>query len=90
MSLTDETEMILTATKAFLNSDSVPQSMHLECSDVRLTKTVCSLGVCLDPAIFPKLQALVYDILSGGRCRKAMLGVCLFPTHFAVHSKTHI
>ena len=31
----------------------------------------------------PKLQALVYDILPffGGRCRKAVLGVCSSPKH---------
>ena len=30
---------------------------------------------------YPKLQALVYDILPsfGGRCRKAMLGVWFYP-----------
>ena len=45
----DKTEMILTATKTVLNSDSVPQSINLEGSDIKFANTVRNLGVCLDP-----------------------------------------
>ena len=37
----DKTEMILTATKMLLNSDSVPQSINLEGSDIKFANTVC-------------------------------------------------
>ena len=47
----DKTEMILIATKAVLNSDSVPQSINLEGSDVKFANTVRNLGVCLDPTL---------------------------------------
>ena len=36
----DKTEMILIATKTVLNSDSVPQSINLEGSDIKFTNTV--------------------------------------------------
>jgi len=40
----------------------------------------------------PKLQALVYDILPsfGGRCRKAMLGVCTAMTDCALLSNSEM
>ena len=47
----DKTEMILIATKTVLNSDSVPQSINLEGSDIKFTNTVRNLRVCLDPTI---------------------------------------
>ena len=43
--------MILIATKTVLNSDSVPQSINLEGSDIKFTNTVRNLRVCLDPTI---------------------------------------
>ena len=46
-----KTEMILIATKMVLNSDSVPQSINLEGSDIKLANTVRNLGVCLDPTL---------------------------------------
>ena len=47
----DKTEVILIATKTVLNSDSVPQSINLEGSDIKFVNTVRSLGVCLDPTL---------------------------------------
>ena len=47
----DKTEIILIATKTVLNSDSVPQSINLEGSDIKLANSVCNLGVCLDPTL---------------------------------------
>ena len=44
-------EIILTASKTILNSDSVPQSINLEGSDIKLANTVRNLGVCLDPTL---------------------------------------
>ena len=52
----DKTEMILIATKTVLNSDSVPQSINLEGSDIKFANTVRSLGVCLDPTLSFKQQ----------------------------------
>ena len=43
--------MILIATKTVLNSDSVPQSINLEGSDISLANTVRNLGVCLNPTL---------------------------------------
>ena len=54
----DKTEMILIATKTVLNSDSVPQSINLEGSDISLANTVRNLGVCLDPTLFPTANLL--------------------------------
>ena len=54
----DKTEMILIATKTVLNSDSVPQSINLEGSDIKFSNTVCNLGVCLDPTLFPTANLL--------------------------------
>ena len=45
----DKTEMILIATKTVLNSDSVPQSINLEGSDIKCSNTVHNLG--LDPTL---------------------------------------
>ena len=47
----DKTEMILTATKTVLKSDSVPQSINLEGSDIKFANTVRNLGVRLDPTL---------------------------------------
>ena len=47
----DKTEMILIATKTVLNSDSVPQSINLEGSDIKFANTVRNLGACLDPTL---------------------------------------
>ena len=47
----DKTEMILIATKTVLNSDSVPQSINLEGSDIKFANTVRNLGVRLDPTL---------------------------------------
>ena len=47
----DKTEMILIATKTVLNSNSVPQSINLEGSDIKFADTVRNLGVCLDPTL---------------------------------------
>ena len=41
------------ASKMILNSDSVPQSINLEGSDIRLANTVRSLCVGLGPTLFP-------------------------------------
>ena len=46
-----KTEMILTGTKTVLNYDSVPQSIHLEGSDIKFANTVRNVGVCLDPTL---------------------------------------
>ena len=43
--------MIPIATKTVLNSDSVPQSINLEGSDIKLANIVHNLGVCLDPTL---------------------------------------
>ena len=48
----DKTEMIPISTKTVLNSDSVPQSINLGGSDIKLANTVRNLGVCLDPTLF--------------------------------------
>ena len=47
----DKTEMILINTKTVLNSDSVPQSINLEGSDIKFSNTIRNLGVCLDPTL---------------------------------------
>ena len=47
----DKAEMILIATKTVLNSDSVPQSINLEGSDIKFSNTIRNLGVCLDPTL---------------------------------------
>ena len=39
----------MTAKKTFFNSDSVPQSINLECCDIRLVYTVCNLLSLLIP-----------------------------------------
>ena len=56
----DKMEMILTASKTILNSDSVPQSLNLEGSDIKLANTVRNLGVCLDPTLSFQQQVSVY------------------------------
>ena len=52
--------MILAATKTVLNSDSVPQSINMEGSDIKLANTVRNLGVCFDPTI--SFQQQIYAI----------------------------
>ena len=47
----DQTEIILSATKTVLSSDSVPQSINLEGPDIKFANTVHNLGVCLDPTL---------------------------------------
>ena len=47
----DETEIILIAAKMILNSDSVPQSINLEGSDIKLANTVRNLDVCRSPTL---------------------------------------
>ena len=47
----DKTDLNLTASKTILNADSVPQSINLEGSDIKLANTVRNLGVCLDPTL---------------------------------------
>ena len=42
----DKTEMMLISTETVLNSDSVPQSINLEGSDIKFANTVRNLGVC--------------------------------------------
>ena len=54
----DKMEMILTASKTILNSDSVPQSLNLEGSDIKLANTVRNLGVCLDPTLSFRQQQI--------------------------------
>ena len=55
----DQTKMILIATKTVLNSDSVAQSINLEGSGVKFANTVRNLGVCLDPTLsFPTANLL--------------------------------
>ena len=44
-------EIILIATKTVLNSDSFPQSINLEGSDIKFANTVLILGVCVDPTL---------------------------------------
>ena len=45
----DKTEMILTASKTILSSDSVPRSVSLEGSNIKLANTVHNRG--LDPSL---------------------------------------
>ena len=59
----DKTEMIFIASKTVLSSDSVPQSIHLEGSDIKFANTVRSLGVCLDPTLFPTANLLCLSYL---------------------------
>ena len=47
----NKTEIILIATKTVLSSDTVPQSINLEGSDIKFSNTVRNLGVCLDPTL---------------------------------------
>ena len=47
----NKTEMILIASKTILNSDSVPQSINLEGSDIKLANAVRNLGIWLDPTL---------------------------------------
>ena len=47
----DKTEMMLISTETVLNSDSVPQSINLEGSDIKFANTVRNLGVSLDPTL---------------------------------------
>ena len=42
----DKTEMMLISTETVLNSDSVPQSINLEGSDIKFANTVRNLDVC--------------------------------------------
>ena len=58
----DKTEMILISTKTVLNSDSVPQSINLEDSDIKFANTVRKLGVCLDPTLSFQQQISVCRI----------------------------
>ena len=43
--------MILIATKTILNSDSVPQSINLEGSDIKLANTLRNISVCPDTSL---------------------------------------
>ena len=54
--------MILIAIKTVLNSDSVPQSINLEGSDIKFANTVRNLGVCLDPTLSFQQQISVCRI----------------------------
>ena len=47
----DKTERILIATKTVLNSNSVPQSINLEGSDIKFANTVRNQCVGLDPIL---------------------------------------
>ena len=61
--------MILIATKTVLNSDSVPQSINLEGSDIKFANTVRNLGVCLDPTL--SFQQQISSV-----CRTCYLELC--------------
>ena len=63
----DKTEMILIATKTVLNSDSVPQSINLEGSDIKFANTVRNLGVCLDPTLSFQGSVLILLSLSNSK-----------------------
>ena len=91
----DQTEMILIATKTVLNSDSVPQSINLEGSDIKSANTVCNLGVCLDPTLSFQQQissvcrncylelrriSAVRHYLSEDITKKTVVCVCSFKT----------
>ena len=65
----DKTGMILIASKTILNSDSVPQSMNREGSDIKLGNTVRNLGVCLDPT--HSFQEQISSV-----CRTYYLEIC--------------
>ena len=65
----DKTEMILIATKTVLNTDSVPQSINLEGSDIKFANTVRNLGVCLDPTL--SFQQQISSV-----CRSCYLELC--------------
>ena len=47
---------VYTATKTFLNCDSIPQSINLEGSDIKLPNTVRNLYVSLDPTLSVQQQ----------------------------------
>ena len=87
--------MILIATKTVLSSDSVPQSLNLEGSDIRFAKTVRNLGVCLDPTLSFQQQissvccmcylelrqiSAIHHHLSEDVTKKTVVCVCSFKT----------
>ena len=90
----DKTEMIFIASKTVLSSDSVPQSIHLEGSDIKFANTVRNLGVCLDPTLSFQQQISVCRIcylelrrisairhyLSEDVTKKTVMCVCSFKT----------
>ena len=91
----DKTEMILIATKTVLNSDSVPQSLNLEGSDIKFANTVRNLGVCLDPTLSFQQQissicricylelrriSAIRHYLSEADTKKTVVCVCSFKT----------
>ena len=51
LNINDIAKMIQTATKTFLNYDSVPHSKKLEGSDIKLANTIRSLGIYLSVLI---------------------------------------
>ena len=91
----DKTEMILIVTKTVLNSDSVPQSINLEGSDIKFANTVRNLGVCLDPTLsfqqrissvcriyYLELRRIsaIRHCLSEDVTKKTVVCVCFFKT----------
>ena len=48
--------MILIPPKELLSSDSVPQSIELEGSDIKLADTIQNVGVSFDPALYSQQQ----------------------------------
>ena len=58
-----------------LNSDSVPQSINLEDSDIKLANTVCNIGVCLDPTLsFQQQISSISDICYLEFCQISAIG----------------
>ena len=91
----DKTEMIFIASKTVLSSDSVPQSIHLEGSDINFANTVRNLGVCLDPTLSFQQQissvchicylelcqiSAIHHYLSEDVTKKTVVCVCSFKT----------
>ena len=83
----DKTEMILIATKTVLNSDSVPQSINLDSSDIKFANTVRNMCVCLDPTLsFQQQISSVCRILNFiGLVQYTTLCLKMSPKNCCVH-----
>ena len=79
--------MILTAAKTVLSSDSVPQSINMEGSDIKLANTFRKLDVCLDPTLSFQQQissvcriCYFVGLVSEDITKKTVVCVCSFKT----------